>query len=471
MEDPPQIIFHTEEISSVKLKTSQKSESKYSSFHEYVEYNYRFLIAIMHIMANLFTAITYITCSPIISDLETIYDYSYFIISLSSLIYMITFIPLNFPGDYIMDHLGLNFGMILGVAFTITGAWVRVLVNQSFLFVLLGQLISSFGQPFIVNSPAKIAATWFNEKHRVTATTILSTIGPIGIGIGFLIPGLVMGDGNSLSKEMKREKVYNIMFYEALILSILNLPTLFLFRKKPKTPPSFSEKIQKVDFLPSFKKTLKNKNFVYFLFFHGLVYGCFNSQAVIMNMVLQPFGYTDFDNGLIGAILIIFGIIGSLVICYFVARKLHYKFWLVICTIGYIFSIFLLMLLLYIRTSIYVLLISIMILGFFGLPILPISFEFACEINFPIGETFSCGLLVCFVQGIAILCSIVLELCLSSKTQTASYIILSVLVGVLIFGGVFLFFVKENLRRKKVESNRLLERNDSIFEDVNLPKN
>lgn len=423
----------------------------------------------MHSMANLFTAITYITCSPITSDLESIYGYSYFIISLSSLLYMFTFIPLNFPGDYIMDHLGLNIGMIVGVICTMAGAWIRVFVNKSFLFVLLGQLISSLGQPFIVNSPAKVAALWFNEENRVKATTFLSIVGPIGIGVGFLIPGLVMGDNNLLSNEEKKERVYNIMFYEALILSILNVPTLFFFKKQPKSPPSFSQKIQKVDFLLSFKKTLRNKNYIIFLIFHGLVYGCFNSQAVIMNMVLQPFGYNDFDNGLIGAILIIFGILGSFFICYFVSKLKLYKLWLIICTIGYIISIALFMILVEQR-NVYILSISIMILGFFGLPILPISFEFACEINFPIGETFTCGLLVCFVQIVAIVCSIVLELCLKSKTQYESYIILACLEGILILGGVFLLFVKEKLRRTKVE-RKDVKQDESFASDLHfIPK-
>jgi len=446
------------------LLPALKIRKRSSSIQEFIEYNYRFLILFMHSMANLFTAVTYITCSPITSDLETIYSYSYLVVSLSSLIYMFTFIPINFPGDYIMDHMGLRKGMILGVLFTISGSWVRILVNRNFLFVILGQFISSLGQPFIVNSPAKIAATWFNQNNRVKATTFLSIIGPIGIGLGFLIPGIAMGDQNILTNDEKKDRVYNIMFYEALIFTILNLPTFFFFRKQPKTPPSYSEKVMKIGFCRSFHKTITNKNYVLFLFYHGLVYGCFNSQAVIMNMVLKPFGYTDFDNGLVGAVLIVFGLAGSIVISMFISKTQKYKFWLGICTLGYIISVILMIFLLD-TGSVYILMISVMVLGFFGLPILPISFEFACEINFPIGETFTCGLLVCFVQIIAIVCSLVLEIFLTGGTKLESYLILAILGGVLIVGSGFLFFVKENLRRKKLEKK---ESNVSIAGDLNF---
>ena len=444
----------------IPLALKHSSTSKVSSIVEYIEYNYRFLIVFMHAMANLFTAVTYITCSPITSDLESLYGYSYLTISLSSLIYMFTFIPMNFPGDYIMDHLGLRIGMCIGVLLTIIGAWIRILVNENFLYVLLGQLVASFGQPFIMNSPSKIAATWFNPENRVKATTILSIIGPIGIGAGFLIPGLMMGDESKLTIGEKKDKVYNIMFYEALVFTALNIPTFIWFRKEPKTPPSYSEKLQKTNFWLSFKKTIKNRNFMLFLCFHGLVYGCFNSQAVIMNLVLKPFGYTDFDNGLVGAVLIIFGLMGSIIIGLLVSKGNHYKFWLIICTLGYIISVIIMIFLLD-QQNIYILLIAIIILGFFGLPILPISFELACEINFPIGETFTCGLLVSFVQIIAIICSVVLEIFLRDGTKEESYIILAILDGVLILGGGFMIFVKENLRRKKVERKEIND--DSSF--------
>ena len=450
--------------SSMNSIISSLKPSKHSSLNDFMEYNYRYLILIMHAFANIFTAITYITCSPIATDLQNIYSYSYLTVSLTSLIYMFTFIPINFPADYIMDHLGLRIGMFFGVFFTIIGSWIRIFINESFLFVILGQFISSLGQPFIMNSPAKIAATWFNKDNRVKATTFLSIIGPVGIGAGFLIPGIVMGDEKLLSIEEKKTKIYNIMFYEALILTVLNLPTFILFKKKPRTPPSFSESVEKIGFRDSFAKTMRNKNYLLFLAYHGLVYGCFNSQAVIMNLVLKPFGYTDFDNGLVGASLIVFGLIGSFFICYAVSRRNRYKFWLSVCTIGYILSAFLMIFLLD-QGNIYVLLISVMILGFFGLPILPISFEMACEINFPIGETFTCGLLVCFVQLVAIVCSVFLEIFLRGGTKGESKIILGILVGVLVCGGGFLLFVKENFRRKNMEKNEIGE---SIRGDVHF---
>jgi FLVCR family feline leukemia virus subgroup C receptor-related protein len=55
----------------------------------------------------------------------------------------------------------------LGSAFTIAGAWVRIAVNSSFTWVIIGQTLNGIGQPFILNSPAKIAAVWFKPENVV----------------------------------------------------------------------------------------------------------------------------------------------------------------------------------------------------------------------------------------------------------------------------------------------------------------
>ena len=56
----------------------------------------------------------------------------------------------------------------MGSAFTVAGAWVRTLANTSFTWVIVGQTLNGIGQPFILNSPAKIAAVWFKpEKVKV----------------------------------------------------------------------------------------------------------------------------------------------------------------------------------------------------------------------------------------------------------------------------------------------------------------
>lgn len=53
--------------------------------------------------------------------------------------------------------------MIIGNAMFAVGVGIQLFVNVSFYFVILGGVFNSFGNPFIMNSPAKIATFWFKN--------------------------------------------------------------------------------------------------------------------------------------------------------------------------------------------------------------------------------------------------------------------------------------------------------------------
>ena len=123
---------------------------------------------------------------------------SAFEVNMVSLAYMIVYPLVNFPANLIIDDYGLRLGMIIGTSCTIIGLLLRILINQSFAWVIVGAFMGGIGQPFILNSPAKIAASWFSPETRPLATAVLAMINPVGVGLGFLIPGLVITPASKL---------------------------------------------------------------------------------------------------------------------------------------------------------------------------------------------------------------------------------------------------------------------------------
>ena len=94
----------------------------------------------------------------------------------------------------------------------------------------------------------------------------------------------------------------------------------------------------------------------------------------------------------LGAILILSGIVGAGVLSFYIEKTMQYKNVLVICglagmaaAVGLYFSL--------INNSDIMINVAIGIFGFFCMPVLPLGFEFAAELTFPIGETFSSGVL------------------------------------------------------------------------------
>ena len=67
----------------------------------------------------------------------------------------------TFPAAYVIDTYGTRFSIAIGCILCLVGTGFRLLVNTSFVFVILGQVIAGVGRPFILNCQAKISANWF----------------------------------------------------------------------------------------------------------------------------------------------------------------------------------------------------------------------------------------------------------------------------------------------------------------------
>lgn len=125
--------------------------------------------------------------------------------------YMWIFLFITFESQYLIDKYPY-IAMVLGMSLTFCGAFVRIFLNNGgFWLVLLGGFIAGAGQPFIINSPAKISGTWFNEQWRVIMTAILTTINPLGSGLGFVMPALFVSDEDSTTIHEGKKQTRNLM--------------------------------------------------------------------------------------------------------------------------------------------------------------------------------------------------------------------------------------------------------------------
>ena len=87
------------------------------------------------------------------------------LVSLVPLLYLIMYLFINFPSNWILDVKGIRKGVIIGAVMTALGAGIRCFINVSFIYVIIGQFFCAVAQPFILNAPAKIATFWFKEKN------------------------------------------------------------------------------------------------------------------------------------------------------------------------------------------------------------------------------------------------------------------------------------------------------------------
>jgi MFS family permease len=128
------------------------------------------------------------------------------------------------------------------------------------------------------------------------------------------------------------------MFYSNIFVVTSSLILIIFIKNKPPTPPSLAANTKKESYLKSFKICLSNKDFILLTFFFGLSIGSISTLATIVQQVLQPFNYKSDESGLIGALLILSGMIGSGFYGFMHDKYQNYKLLLIVGNVVQLFS-------------------------------------------------------------------------------------------------------------------------------------
>ena len=84
------------------------------------------------------------------------------------------------------------------------------------------------GQPFLCNSPAKLANTWFAPHERVTALTVVIAGQALGAAVGFTLPALFISDSDT--KEEFEAHISTMLQVSALVGIFLSVVSIFAFK-------------------------------------------------------------------------------------------------------------------------------------------------------------------------------------------------------------------------------------------------
>lgn len=212
---------------------------------QFVVYPKRFLMVFLFALAQFMTSCLINTLTPIARFLEVIYDQDPLIVNSGALLFALMYPIFTFPASYVIDTYGTKVGIAVGSIFCIVGTALRMLVNSSFAWVIIGQVVAGVGRPFILNCQAKIGANWFQADKRAGITQLLTLVLNVSLIIGLFIPGLVFGkyDISPVDDEKIRvgkDKSFDLMMIEFILAIICLVPNIIFQQSKPPTPPSES---------------------------------------------------------------------------------------------------------------------------------------------------------------------------------------------------------------------------------------
>jgi len=349
-------------------------------------YGYRWIVLLSFVLIGLMTQVLWITFAPVTSEAAKFYGTSDLQIGLLSMIFMIVYIVMVLPSAWAIDTWGFKTAVGIGAVLSAVFALTRGIFASNFTVVFLSQIGIAIGQPFVIGSITKIAARWFPSEERATASglgTLALYLGPLAAML--LSPYLVLRIG-----------IPRMLLAYGIATAAGALIFLVLAREHPPTPPGRDERVLMLDGL---KSMLRQRDFLFLLvmFFVGL--GLFNSVSTWVEDIIRPRGFSITQAGMLGALMLIGGIAGAIVVPLFSDKLRRRKPFVLLALIGLLPGL----LGITFAASYGLLLFSGFVLGFFLLSAGPIGFQYAAEITHPAPEGTSNSLLLVMgqISGIA----------------------------------------------------------------------
>jgi len=343
--------------------------------------------------------------------------------------FMIVYIVVSIPASWIIDSYGIRMGVGIGAMLTGVFGLLRGLVNTDYNLLLMSQIGIAVGQPFLLNAITKLAARWFAIEQRATASGLGTLAMYVGILLGMLLtPYLTVGSG-----------INGMLYIYGVISLIAAVVFLVLAKERPPTAPCRPDQEERSLVLDGLKNIFHSKEFILLMliFFIGL--GVFNSVTTWIEDNLRPRGFSVFQAGITGGLMIVAGVLGAIIIPLLSDHYRKRTPFLIIAiigaTIGLVGITF--------ATSYWLLLASGMLMGFFLLSAGPIGFQYGAEITYPISEGTSNGLLLMMgqISGIAFIFGMDSFKSTVSGSMTNPLIIL---ISLMIFGVIMTTWLKES---------------------------
>eukprot|EP00052_Salpingoeca_macrocollata_P015541 m.123941 g.123941 ORF g.123941 m.123941 type:complete len:460 (-) comp19723_c0_seq1:1765-3144(-) len=428
-----------------------------TSAQQFRSYPGRWWVLFQIVLLQVGNAMVWITFASI-SDVSTkYYDTSYFVINLVSLTYLAAYIPFGPVSSYMLDTHGLRRSLVLASLINATGAWLRfagdflAAPHARLALVFVGQVLCAVAQPMVLSCPTLAADTWFSENQRATANTIASLSNPIGIALGSVLPPIVVSQGSDIRLLLLIFAIPNSL---AALLVVLSL------KDRPPTPPSASAHEKSEPFKAGLRSLIYNKQYLLLLTGFGLGVAVVNVISTLLGQMANGQGFNDNEAGLLGAALIVAGLVGAgvcgaIVDTYHAFRPVLKVFFFLACCSLYAFT--------YVLTlgSFAAAAVMAGVLGFFTFGILPVALELGVECTYPVSAGSSAGFLWLAGQalGIPLLlgCSAYAEqgkelvVHINNGTETKTYHDMTnpsyMLSGVATFALIFVLCFTSNYRR------------------------
>ncbi|CAK7209910.1 hypothetical protein SCUCBS95973_000603 [Sporothrix curviconia] len=278
---------------------------------EYKVYKRRWFGLLQLTLLNIIVSWDWLTYSPVATDAATFFKTNESTINWLSTAFLFSFVFMTPVAIYVL-HFGPRPSMISSAVLLFLGNWIRYagtrtsvasngLTGGHFGVVMFGQILTGLAQPFVLAAPTRYSDLWFTNRGRVAATALTSLANPFGAALGQLIVPFWVNSSKDIP---------NMVLYVSIISTVCCVPSFFVYGKPP-TPVAPSSETPKTGLIASMRHISRSLEF-WLVFIPFIVYvGFFNSISSLLEQIMVPYGYSDDEAGIAGAVLIVVGLVSA----------------------------------------------------------------------------------------------------------------------------------------------------------------
>ncbi len=329
-----------------------------------------------------------------------------------TLIHMVVFLLASVPATFIIGRIGVKHSLRIAGVLIMAFSLLKGFGSPSFFVVFLAQIGLALAHPIVFNSVTVVTARWFPLRERGFATGMVSLAQYLGLLLAMIVsPQFV---STRPQDQDYGNGIGSLLLWYGLATAAIALATLFIVREKPPTPSS-NEPYREYGFSESYKILFHKKHMGGLTIVFGLIWGLFIAFVSKVDGITALIGMEN-SNGVIGVVLLISGMLGSIAIpavSDYTRRRKRYFF---ISVVGILFG--------FISFAVSPLFTrwagdlapSLAIafsglLGFFFMGAIPLGIQYASELSYPTPESASQGLLLLagYFMGTLVLLFMVLQ--------------------------------------------------------------
>ena len=389
--------------------------------------SYRWIVLLVYALIQAIMQMLWITFAPITGDAAGFYGVSALQIGFLAMSFMIVYIFVSFPASWAIDTFGIRKGVGFGVVLTGLFGILRGVMGNDYTFVMLSMIGLAVAQPFILNSVTALSAKWFPLQERATAA---------GLAIMAQFVGIVIG--------MAATPFLTIQFGIPGMLTIYGVITIggavcfFLFIKPAPARIEEEASVPRTKVFEGLRHIFKVKDMVLMIIMIFIGLGIFNAITTWIEQMIAPRGFSIVQAGTLGAVLMVGGILGCLVVPALSDKLRKRKLPVVVCLIGSLPGLIGLTFV----TSYGWLLVAGFCMGFFFMSIGPVIFQYGTEVSYPAPEATSQGVLMLSGQISGIIFIFGMD---RFRTESGSMTpFLVVMIGLWLVNILFSFMLKES---------------------------